>query len=112
MNLLARREHSASELMQKLKLREHDPQEISKTIEELQTDNLQSDERFAESFINQRVNAGYGPIKIRHELRQKGVDEALVDVFLEAFVDEWQDRLIQQRIRKYGEEILPITLKK
>jgi regulatory protein len=105
MNLLARREHSASELMQKLKLREHNPEDISKVIEELQNDNLQSDERFADSFINQRVNAGHGPIKIRHELRQKGVDETLVDSFLEVFADEWLERLVQLRNRKYGEEI-------
>ena len=105
MNLLARREHSAIELMQKLKLREHNPDDISKVIEKLQADNLQSDERFAESFINQRVNAGYGPIKIRHELRQKGVDEILVEGFLEAFAYEWLERLVQLRNRKYGEEI-------
>ena len=105
MNLLARREHSASELLQKLKQRDHDADEILLVIEQLQVDNLQSDERFAESFINQRVNAGYGPIKIRHELRQKGVDEILVDGFLEAFAGEWFDRLVQLRSRKYGEEI-------
>ena len=63
MNLLARREHSATELLQKLKQREHAEEDILKAIEELQADNLQSDARFAESFINQRVNAGYGPSK-------------------------------------------------
>ena len=105
MNLLARREHSASELMQKLKLREHHPEDISKVIEELKNDNLQSDARFTESFVNQRVNAGFGPVKIRHELRHKGVDESLVDSVLETFADEWLDRLVQQRIRKYGDEI-------
>jgi len=105
MNLLARREHSANELMQKLKRRDHSEDEIFAVIETLQADNLQSDTRFTESFINQRVNAGFGPIKIRHELRQKGVNEELVNLFLENYDGEWRENMIQQRIRKYGAEI-------
>lgn len=105
MNLLARREHSANELLQKLKQRDFEHDEILLSIEELQADNLQSDARFAESFINQRVNAGYGPVRIRHELRQKGVDEELVDTMLEHFDGEWQDLMQQQRVRKFGAEI-------
>ena len=105
MNLLARREHSASELLQKLKQRDHNHDDILAAIEALQADNLQSDARFAEGFINQRVNAGFGPIKIRHELRQKGVAEELVEPRLDAFDDEWQERMVQLRIRKFGIEI-------
>lgn len=105
MNLLARREHSASELLQKLKQRDHDHNDILAAIDELQADNLQSDSRFTESFINQRVNAGFGPVKIRHELRQKGVAEELAESFLEPFDGQWQDRMVQQRVRKFGEEI-------
>ena len=105
MNLLARREHSANELLQKLKQRDFEQNEILRAIEELQADNLQSDARFAESFINQRVNAGYGPIRIRHELRQKGVAEELVDAILEHFDGKWQELMLQQKIRKFGAEI-------
>ncbi len=105
MNLLARREHSASELLQKLKLREHAEDDILNAIKELQTDNLQSDARFTESFVNQRVNAGHGPIKIRHELRRKGVDEELVDAYLDPFQNSWSERMSEQRIRKFGVEI-------
>ena len=105
MNFLARREHSAYELIQKLKNRELDEDEIVAVIKQLQVENLQSDNRFTESFINQRVNAGFGPIKIRHELRHKGVDDALVDMFLQNYHDEWQALMVQQRIRKFGSEI-------
>ncbi len=105
MNLLARREHSASELLRKLKQREHSEDEILAVIDTLQVENLQSDLRFTESFINQRVNAGHGPIKIRHELKQRGVSGELVNAVLEAYEDEWQDRMSEQRIRKFGSEI-------
>jgi len=105
MNLLARREHSASELLQKLKQRDHDADEILRVIEQLQADNLQSDARFAESFINQRVNSGRGPVKIRHELRQKGVAEDLTESLLEPFAEQWQAHMVEQRIRKFGRDI-------
>ena len=105
MNLLARREHSASELLQKLKQRDHDTDEILQVIEQLQADSLQSDARFAESFINQRVNSGRGPVKIRHELRQKGVSEDITESLLEPFADQWQAHMVDQRIRKFGSDI-------
>ncbi len=112
MDLLARREHSASELLQKLKQRDHNHDDILTVIEELQADNLQSDARFAESFINQRVNAGFGPVKIRHEMRQKGVAEELVESCLDDFESGWHERMVAQRTRKYGAEIpVDYTLK-
>ena len=105
MNLLARREHSVTELLQKLSQREFERDDILAAIEQLKADNLQSDARFTESFINQRVNAGYGPIKIRHELQHRGVAGELVDNYLDKFDGEWQQRMLDLKIRKFGAEI-------
>ena len=105
MDFLARREHTAQELRQKLSAREFAVDDIDEVIEGLQRDNLQSDERFTESYINHRVNVGVGPIKIRYELRQKGVSEILIDEYLGYLVDRWDEMMVEQRIRKYGESI-------
>ena len=107
MDLLARREHSEQELRQKLKSREFDIDAIDAALQSLQQDGLLSDERFTESYVNHRFNAGVGPLKIRFELRQRGVAESLVDEFLESFSDSWDESMRQQRIRKYGEAIPP-----
>jgi len=107
MDLLARREHSEQELRQKLKLREFDSNDIDVALQSLQQDGLLSDERFTESYVNHRFNAGVGPMKIRFELRQKGVAESLMDEFLEPFSDRWDDLMRQQRVRKYG-EVIPV----
>jgi regulatory protein len=72
MDLLARREHSEHELRQKLKLREFDSDEITAAIDSLQRDNLLSDERFTESYVSQRFNAGFGPLKIRYRTAGTG----------------------------------------
>ncbi len=105
MDLLARREHSAQELRQKLKTRDYDADAIDEVLQALKEDRLQSDERFAESYVNHRFNAGVGPLKIRYELRQKGVADALVDEFLEPLSDQWDELMIRQRIKKYGASI-------
>ena len=102
MDLLARREHSAQELRQKLKSRDHDDDAIDEVLMALQADGLQSDRRFCESYVNHRVNAGNGPIKIRHELRQKGVADDLGEEFLEPYAGQWNELMAQQRERKFG----------
>ncbi|MFV2032111.1 MAG: regulatory protein RecX [Gammaproteobacteria bacterium] len=105
MNLLARREHSACELKLKLKLRGFDADVIDIALESLQQERLQSDSRFTENYVNYRVNAGFGPIKIRHELRQKGVSTELVDKYLPRLNPRWDEMMERQRVRKFGQEI-------
>jgi len=105
MDLLARREHSEQELRQKLKTREYDADAIDEVLQALKEDRLQSDERFTESYVNHRFNAGVGPLKIRYELRQRGVSDGLVDEFLEPLSDQWDELMTRQRIRKFGAPI-------
>ena len=105
MDLLARREHSEQELRQKLKTRAYDADAIDEALQALKADRLQSDERFTESYVNHRFNAGVGPLKIRYELRQKGVSDELADVFLEPLSDQWDELMTRQRARKFGAPI-------
>jgi regulatory protein len=105
MDLLSRREHSAYELTQKLKKRDFDIDEIEAALELLQQDNLQSDSRFTESVVNYRVNAGFGPLKIKHELRQKGIGVELVEDYLSGLTVEWQQLMAAQRSKKFGQDI-------
>ncbi len=110
MDLLARREHSVYELTRKLKQRQFEDDAIHEAIVALQQDNLQSDRRFLESVVNYRINAGFGPIKIRYELRQKGVGDDLVDNYLSGFDVDWESNMAAQRIKKFGDS-LPVDYK-
>jgi regulatory protein len=105
MDLLALREHSAQELHRKLTAREFDEDEINAVIRELQADGLQSDIRFTEAYVRQRFKAGLGPLKIRFELRQKGVDDAITETLLEPLSGRWDDSMEKQRVRRFGEAI-------
>ena len=110
MDLLARREHSVKELTRKLKQREFEDDDIHEAIVTLQRDNLQNDRRFLESVVNYRINAGFGPLKIRYELRQKGVSDDLVDNYLSGLDVDWESNMAVQRIKKFGDS-LPVDYK-
>ena len=102
MDLLARREHSEQELRQKLKTREYESDEIEEALQRLIEDGLLSDGRFAESYVNHRVNAGLGPMKIRFELRQKGISDEMAETCLSAFSGQWDSLMRETRERKFG----------
>lgn len=119
MTLLARRDYSRQELRDKLRRRfsghsatpyspdsllDDDSEEhvadsvaagecldalIDRELAALAAENLQSDERFLESFINGRKAKGHGPYKIRQALRGKGVSDALLEHWLDDQDEDW-----------------------
>ena len=105
MDLLARREHGISELSRKLVLTHYDPQLVAEAIEGLVRDNLVSDERFCESMINSRLNRGHGPIKVRYELRSKGVPEHVVEKTMEELSPDWYQSLAGLIEKKYAGQL-------
>ena len=105
MDLLSRREHSVRELSTKLKQREFDTDDIESALYQLQVDNLLNDERFAESYIHLRIQKGFGPVRIVHELAQRGVDEETIQQQMDYNEEYWLKLMQQQRIRKFGDKI-------
>lgn len=111
MDYLSRREHATQELFQKLLAKgQYVASEISEALACLAEQGLLSDERFTEAFINQRINKGHGPLKIRAELRQKGVSDAMIETLMDQYNDTWYESALAVRIKKYGSE-LPTDLK-
>ena len=78
MDLLARREHSFFELKSKLLKKDFEEEKIEKELNQLVEDKLLSDSRFTEAFISSRKDQGKGPLRIQSELKERGVDEALI----------------------------------
>ena len=103
MNLLARREHSRCELKQKLRKRFHDDDLIEEQLDQLSAENLQSDSRYAESFLRQRIGRGHGPLRIRQEMRQKGIGEAAIEHAMAAEQPDWFALAEKAYHRKFGQ---------
>ena len=101
MDLLARREHSRRELLDKLCRRFERPR-AEAAIEGLRADGLQCDRRFAEAYVRQRSQRGYGPLRIRQELRQRGVDDSDVAAAFDNNELDWHALLADLVERKYG----------
>lgn len=100
MNILARREHSRKEVRDKL-LQKFDPDtELLETVlDQLVADDLLSDQRFSEAFVRWRVGKGQGPVRIRMELRERGVDGGAV--LRECDVD-WFALVVEVAHKRFG----------
>lgn len=99
--LLARREHSAEEICQKLAKREFEADEIATALVELQRGGWQSDERFADAYIRSRRLKGFGPVRIAAELRERGVAEEITQRYLSEDDDIWWQTIEQEYRKKY-----------
>ena len=108
MDLLARREHGSSELKTKLtrrfRRRDCDPDTVEQVTQQLIEEGLLSDERFAASRVRQLAGRGYGPSRIRNDLRQQRVEHLISDTMDEAFDSEmdWEAEAAMVYDKKYG----------
>jgi regulatory protein len=102
MDLLARREHSRAELGAKLRARGADPSTLETVLDALAAERLQSDARYAEQYLRQRAEKGYGPLRIAQELRQRGVAESQVDEALARQEFDWTEQASAVRAKRFG----------
>ncbi len=102
LRLLTRREHSAEELRGKLEARGYEHATVAAVIGTLARKNLLSDRRFVEEFVASRARRGSGPMKIREELRGRGVDAMLVGQALIAHAEAWLEVAAVARRKRFG----------
>ena len=95
MDLLARREHSRAELQEKLQRKfPENSDAFTAVLDQLAEDGLLDDARFTEAYIRYRRTRGVGPLLIRQELRQKGVEGATLEAALDLQADDWLESLL------------------
>ena len=102
MDLLARREHGVTELSRKLVKKGFEPEQVEQVIQGLLVDRLVSDQCFCESMIHSRFNRGHGPIKVRYELRSKGIEDQIIDGVMNELGTDWQQALVNLIKKKYA----------
>ncbi len=122
MNILAGREHSIVELQTKLstklsnKLKRqlsqqdnefyvdklHLEQQIAIVLKQLIADDCLNEERFTECFVRSRINKGSGPVKIRHELMERGISNELCDLYLDNSYEFWKQHINTVREKHFG----------
>ncbi|BBP03371.1 regulatory protein RecX [Sulfuriferula plumbiphila] len=99
---LSRREHSRMELMRKLAPHTDSPDELNTLLDDLQARGWLSDARYAEQMVNARQSR-YGSRKLAFELREKGIDEDLINTTLANVRDTELERARAVWARKFGQ---------
>ena len=72
---------------------------------ELKQEGSQSDGRFTDSYIYHRIQRGYGPLRIRQELRERGIEDGLISSALDESGEDWISRLTDVHAKKFGASI-------
>jgi regulatory protein len=63
---------------------------------------LLSEERLAEAYVAERLRKGFGPLRVREELRRKGLADALIEPHLSLSTGEWLAHLETAAEKKFG----------
>jgi regulatory protein len=92
---LGRREYAVEELRLKLLQRGADSQITVQVVSDLADENLVSDQRYTEMYVRMRIRRLFGPMKIRGELRSKGIIDKLIIEAMPDGEDTWFDSATQ-----------------
>lgn len=100
--LLARRDHSHSELARKLANYGGTPEDIEETLSRMVELGLLNDRRFAAAWVRSKAG-GHGAARLRHDLMQRGVSR---DIIEETLLAEAPDAELERArglwLRRYG----------
>lgn len=107
--VLARREYSYWELLQKLNQQFDDEKIIVSVLDQLKRERLLDDARFADAFIRMRSGRGYGPVRIQMDLRNRGIAEDQITTLMENRSEEWILLAATVRQKRFG-KIIPKDL--
>lgn len=102
LRLLAYREHSQKELLNKLMAKGFEVSDIQPVLQALAEQNWQSDLRYAQSYTRHRLQKGYGALAIAHELKQNGINAFDIDAVLLELELDWLSLIQQVYEKKYG----------
>lgn len=104
LKLLTTREHSRLELSRKLTQRGYPTAEVDAVVDALVSDDLLSEERLVSAYVRERLDKGFGPLRIRYELREKGVSADRIEPHLELGDEALSECLRQAYNKRFGDE--------
>ena len=103
--LLTKREHSRFELIYKLSQRGFERPLVEQVVDRMQEEGWQSDERFAQSFVRDKLMQRQGRLKIiAQATQQRGLDRELLEQVLAQHEVDWRSQCREVHARKFGEQ--------
>ncbi|HDX8366877.1 regulatory protein RecX [Aeromonas dhakensis] len=89
MRSLARRESAESELARRLRQQGYQEEVIEAVVDYCRGYNWVNDERYGAMAVRAGAAKGHGPLKIRFDLRRKGLDDGQIDAAFEQPELDW-----------------------
>lgn len=80
-------------------------------VSALAAEGMQSDVRFAESFVRSRIDKGAGPVRMRAELLARGLEDDVIENALKQYSDWWKDLALEVYQKRYGNDEPPEDFK-
>ncbi|MCW2256518.1 regulatory protein [Providencia alcalifaciens] len=115
--LLSRRDYGTAELHARMKRRMYEKNDgvvdevlIERVVGRLSEQQFLDDTRVLESLTQSYIRKGYGPLRIKQELRQKGFTPILIDQQFENITVDWFELAAEVRRKKFG-DVLPTDFK-
>ena len=78
-NLLSKKVYTEKEVRLKLYSRNVKKEDVDKIIDYLKDNHFLNDERYASIYLDEYIQKGYGEFKIRNSLKEKGIDENIIE---------------------------------
>ncbi len=98
---LSYRARSKQEIINYLNKKGFPSETINLTVKALEEENLINDHKFAAEWIQLKAQQGYGSIKLRHQLKAKGVDDCIIEENLSQILSEEEEyRLAKELLCK------------
>ena len=72
-------------------------------LDALEARGFLSNQRFTEQYVGSRIARGQGPLRIREELRRRGVDGAAAKEAIERDDGFWFEQASRARRKRFGE---------
>ena len=102
--LLAGRDFGRRELAERLTRKGYPKELVEPVLAELVADKSLSEDRFVEQFVAQHASRGQGPMRIRMELRERGIEATAIDQALDEAEANWVESARAARRRRFGAE--------
>lgn len=102
LKLLTNREHSRAELARKLGARGYPAAAVAAVLDRLIEDGLLDEARLLAAYVAERLDKGFGPLRIRAELQGKGLSDARIGPYLALDDETCLARMTAARARRFG----------
>jgi len=102
LGLLAAREHSREELARKLLARGFAADAVDGAIESLVNAGLIDEDRLADAYVSERLRKGFGPLRIREELRAKGLSDERIAPHIHLAQQDLLRRVAAAHDKRFG----------